>query len=148
MIPQTPFYYYDIALLRATLDAIVHEIAPYPNYHVHYALKANANPKLLHIIQQAGLGADCVSGGEIQACLDAGFPGDRIVYAGVGNSDWEIELGLQAGIRYFNVESVAELEVINEIAAGMDLMARVSFRINPWAMRATRQGSMRNRTSI
>ena len=94
-------------------------------------MKACAHPDVLRLIQEAGLGADCVSGGEIQASLDAGFPGDRIVYAGVGKSDWEIELGLQAGIRYFNVESVAELEVINEIAARMDRMARVSFRINP-----------------
>lgn len=128
---KTPFYYYDTRLLQDTIDAVKEEIHNRNGYHVHYAVKACAHPDVLRLIQEAGLGADCVSGGEIQASLDAGFPGDRIVYAGVGKSDWEIELGLQAGIRYFNVESVAELEVINEIAARMDRMARVSFRINP-----------------
>lgn len=128
---KTPFYYYDTRLLQDTIDAVKEEIQNRNGYHVHYAVKACAHPNVLRLIQEAGLGADCVSGGEIQASLDAGFPGDRIVYAGVGKSDWEIELGLRAGIRYFNVESVAELEVINEIAAGMDRMARVSFRINP-----------------
>ena len=128
---KTPFYYYDTRLLQDTIDAVKEEIHNRNGYHVHYAVKACAHPDVLRLIQEAGLGADCVSGGEIQASLDAGFPGDRIVYAGVGKSDWEIELGLRAGICYFNVESVAELEVINEIAAGMDLMARVSFRINP-----------------
>ena len=128
---KTPFYYYDTRLLQDTIDAVKEQIHNRNGYHVHYAVKACAHPDVLRLIQEAGLGADCVSGGEIQASLEAGFPGDRIVYAGVGKSDWEIELGLRAGIRYFNVESVAELEVINEIAAGMDLMARVSFRINP-----------------
>ena len=90
----TPFYYYDTHLLQATLDAIAREVAPYPNYHVHYALKANANPRLLHIIQQAGLGADCVSGGEVQKAIEAGFPAHKIVYAGVGKSDREILLAL------------------------------------------------------
>ena len=128
---KTPFYYYDTRLLQDTIDAVKEEIQNRNGYHVHYAVKACAHPDVLRLIQEAGLGADCVSGGEIQASLEAGFPGDRIVYAGVGKSDWEIELGLQAGIRYFNVESVAELEVINEIAARMDRMAHVSFRINP-----------------
>ena len=99
---DTPFYYYDTALLQSTLDAISSEIAQYPNYHVHYAMKANANPRLLKIIQQAGLGADCVSGGEVQAAIDAGFPADKIVYAGVGKSDREILLALQHNIFCFN----------------------------------------------
>ena len=84
---QTPFYYYDTALLRATLDTIRREAGRYEGFEVHYAIKANANPKVLNIICQAGLGADCVSGGEIQACIEAGFPASKIVYAGVGKSD-------------------------------------------------------------
>lgn len=128
---KTPFYYYDTALLRATLAAIKAEIGKHDHYHLHYAVKANANPKILRIIKEAGFGADCVSGGEIQACLDAGFPANEIVYAGVGKADWEINLGLDAGIAYFNVESIAELEVINELAAAKGKKARVSFRINP-----------------
>lgn len=128
---RTPFYYYDTELLQQTLDAIKKEIGDKPNYHLHYAVKANANPKVLKQISQAGFGADCVSGGEIRASLAAGFPAEEIVYAGVGKSDWEINLGLDADIAYFNVESIAELEVINELAAQKQKVARVSFRINP-----------------
>ena len=131
MLPETPFYYYDIQLLKATLDAIAHEIEQYPNYHVHYALKANANARLLEIIQQAGVGADCVSGGEVQAAIDAGFPADKIVYAGVGKSDREILLALQHDIFCFNVESVPELHIINELAGKIGKTAHVCLRINP-----------------
>lgn len=128
---KTPFYYYDTALLLQTIKTITDEVAKHEGYHIHYAVKACVNPKVLRIIADSGLGADCVSGGEIQACIDAGFPANTIVYAGVGKADWEIELGLNVGIQYFNVESVAELEVIEEIAARMNKTANVSFRINP-----------------
>lgn len=128
---RTPFYYYDTQLLRETLQTIKEESGKHANYHVHYAVKANANQKILCIISQYGLGADCVSGGEIKAALEAGFPADSIVYAGVGKSDWEIELGLQNDIACFNVESIAELEVINKLAQKHGKKARVAFRINP-----------------
>ena len=128
---ETPFYYYDTELLRETLRTINQEAGKHEGYVVHYAIKANANPKVLNVICQAGLGADCVSGGEIQASLNAGFPASRIVYAGVGKSDWEINLGLDKNIFCFNVESVAELEVINELAAARNKVAPVCFRINP-----------------
>ena len=128
---ETPFYYYDCDLLRETLQAINKELEKYENFIVHYAIKANANAKVLNVIQQTGMGADCVSGGEIQRCLDCGFPADKIVYAGVGKSDWEINLGLDHDIFCFNVESVAELEVINELAAKKGKTANVCFRINP-----------------
>lgn len=128
---ETPFYYYDTALLRQTLSAINQAISTHPEFYVHYAIKANANPKVLNIICQAGLGADCVSGGEIERCLKAGFRPDKIVYAGVGKSDWEINLGLDKDIFCFNVESIAELEVINELAAQRGKKARVCLRINP-----------------
>ena len=128
---ETPFYYYDSELLRETLQTINKELEKYENFIVHYAIKANANAKVLKVIQQTGMGADCVSGGEIQRCLDCGFPADKIVYAGVGKSDWEINLGLDHDIFCFNVESVAELEVINELAAKKGKTANVCFRINP-----------------
>jgi diaminopimelate decarboxylase len=128
---ETPFYYYDTELLRQTLQTINKEAGKHEGFVVHYAIKANANPKVLNIICQAGLGADCVSGGEIQASLNAGFPASRIVYAGVGKSDWEINLGLDKEIFCFNVESVAELEVINELAAERNRVASICFRINP-----------------
>lgn len=128
---RTPFYYYDTELLRQTLHTISAEAERHKDYHVHYAVKANANPKLLSIIREAGLGADCVSGGEIEACLRIGFPSNKIVYAGVGKSDWEINLGLDRDIFCFNVESIPELEVINELAAAKGKTARVAFRLNP-----------------
>lgn len=128
---ETPFYYYDCDLLRETLQAINKELKKYENFIVHYAVKANANAKVLNVIQQTGMGADCVSGGEIQRCLDCGFPADKIVYAGVGKADWEINLGLDHDIFCFNVESVSELKIINELAAKKGKTANVCFRINP-----------------
>lgn len=126
---QTPFYYYDTKLLDETLATIKQELMP--NFHVHFAVKACTNPKILHHIVEAGFGADCVSGGEVQTCLDAGFPADKIVFAGVGKSDWEIQLALKAGIFCFNVESIPELEVINQLANEMGVTANVALRINP-----------------
>lgn len=128
---RTPFYYYDAKVLRDTLACIRMEVAKYGNYSVHYAVKANANPKVLTIIRENGLGADCVSGGEIRAAIKAGFSADKIVFAGVGKAGWEINLGLDYEIFCFNVESVPELEVINELAAAKGKVANVAFRINP-----------------
>lgn len=127
----TPYYYYDTQLLRKTLEVIKQECEKHENFHVHYAVKANANLKILRIISQYGFGADCVSGGEIKAAIEAGFPADKVVYAGVGKSDWEINLGLEKGIACFNVESIAELEVIEELAVAANKTANVAFRINP-----------------
>ena len=126
----TPFYYYDMQLLQRTLDVVKTESGKY-GYHVHFAIKANANPRLLTLIAKNGLGADCVSGGEVRAALDAGFPANKIVFAGVGKADWEINLGLDNDIFCFNVESLAELEVINELAAAKQKVASIALRINP-----------------
>ena len=128
---QTPFFYYDTDLLRETLTTLKVESKNYKDIIVHYAIKANANPKVLNIICQAGLGADCVSGGEILAAIAAGFPVSKIVYAGVGKSDWEINLALDKNIFCFNVESLPELEIINELAMAKKKLANVAFRINP-----------------
>lgn len=128
---ETPFYYYDVNVLRETLSCINKEAGKYNNFCVHYAVKANANHKVLTIIRENGLGADCVSGGEIRAAIKAGFPANKIVYAGVGKTDREINLGLDYDIFCFNVESVPELEIINELAAAKGKTARVAFRINP-----------------
>ena len=127
---QTPFYFYNTDLLRNTLALIRAEADRY-GFHVHYAVKANANHKILSIIRENGLGADCVSGGEIKASLAAGFPAKKIVFAGVGKADWEINLGLDNDIFCFNVESAAELEVINELAGAKNKVASVALRINP-----------------
>ncbi len=127
---QTPFYYYDLDLLRDTLSEINKQIEGVP-FLVHYALKANVNPKLLAEIKKAGLGADCVSGGEVQAAIDAGIEPSKIAFAGVGKADWEINLALGHDIFCFNVESIPELEVINELAGAKGKTARVALRINP-----------------
>ena len=126
----TPFYYYDLNVLRDTLKEI-NQLTAGHNFEVHYALKANVNPEILEIIKEAGLGADCVSGGEVQAAVNAGIPSSKIVFAGVGKADWEINLALENDIFCFNVESVPELEVINELAAAKNKTASVALRINP-----------------
>lgn len=128
---KTPFYYYDINLLNKTLDCINEEASKYKVFETHYAVKANANPKVLTAIINKGLGVDCVSGGEIKAAVDAGCDPQKIVFAGVGKSDEEIDYALDKGIFCFNVESIAELEVINERAAAKNIVARVAFRVNP-----------------
>ena len=127
---KTPFYYYDVDVLRKTLNVVKSEAEKY-NFHVHYATKANTNPRILSIISEYGLGADCVSGGEIQAALKAGFAPCKIVFAGVGKADWEINLGLDNDIFCFNIESIEELQVINELACAKRKTASVALRINP-----------------
>ena len=126
----TPCYLYNTALLEATLQAAQREASKY-RYEIHYAVKANFNHRILQRIAAHGLGADCVSGGEIQAALNAGFPAGKIVYAGVGKADWEIDLALEKNIFCFNVESLAELEVIDELAGKRKCVAPVALRINP-----------------
>lgn len=128
---QTPFYYYDRALLQQTLDVINREASRYAGFRVHYAVKANVDPTVLSIINAAGLGCDCVSGGEVETCLKAGFPASKVVFAGVGKADWEINLALDADIACFNVESVPELDVINELAGAKGKVAHVAIRVNP-----------------
>ena len=128
---RTPFYTYDTQLLQQTLTAIRDAIADAPHFHVHYAVKACATPGILRLIAAAGLGADCVSGGEVERAADCGFAPADIVFAGVGKSDQEINVALRLGISCFNVESLPELEVINELAAAQGTVANVAFRINP-----------------
>lgn len=127
---ETPFYYYDLDLLKNTIEAI-RKASDYPGFKVHYALKANTNPELLKIIASSGLGADTVSKGEIKTALAAGFAADKIVFAGVGKTDAEIKLAIESGIGCLNVESFPELNVIREIAAGLGRTAKVAIRVNP-----------------
>jgi diaminopimelate decarboxylase len=126
----TPFYYYDMGRLE-NLVAKMARISTGYEFPVHYALKANANEKILKLISQAGFGADCVSGYEIRKALETGFPAEKIFFAGVGKADWEIELALDAGIGCFNCESVDELILLNEMSAARGTKASVSIRINP-----------------
>ncbi len=127
----TPFYYYDLALLRRTLDVIKETAAVNSAFSVHYAVKANANPLVLDQICRAGLGIDAVSGGEIERAIECGFAPDTIVFAGVGKNDNEINMALNAGIACFNVESLPELEVISDLAVKAGKVARIALRVNP-----------------
>lgn len=127
---ETPFYYYDIDLLRETLRAIRQQTEN-KNYHVHYALKANANPRILKEISSFGFGADCVSGNEILRAIECGFPASKIAFAGVGKTDKEIEIGIDHDIFCFNVESLPELDAIDHIASAKNKKIRVALRINP-----------------
>jgi len=127
---DTPFYYYDLNVLRETLDTCTNAAAKY-GFHVHYAMKANFNPRVLDMIRSYGIGADCVSGNEVKAAIEHGFGKDRIVFAGVGKSDKEINSALDADIFCFNVESVQELFIINDLAKAKNKTASVAIRINP-----------------
>ena len=126
----TPFYYYDVKLLDATIDA-VRKTSNFPGFHVHYAVKANSNPEILKRIAASGLGADTVSLGEIKAAIDAGFPAPKIVFAGVGKTDEEISAALEYGIGCFNAESEPEILAIESIAKGLKKKAPVALRVNP-----------------
>ncbi|MPQ48009.1 diaminopimelate decarboxylase [Marinifilum sp. N1E240] len=127
---DTPFYFYDMNILEQTLNTIQNESSKY-GYHVHYAVKANANHDIMKKIQSYGFGADCVSGNEINRSLECGFTSDKIVYAGVGKSDKEIRTALDSDIFCFNCESIPEMELINELAEEAGKTARIAIRINP-----------------
>ena len=126
----TPFYYYDMEILQNTLELVKRESSKY-GYHVHYAVKANANPTIMSTVQSYGFGADCVSGNEIKRSLETGFQANQIVYAGVGKSDQEIQTALESEIFCFNCESIPEMELINELAAESNKVAKIAIRINP-----------------
>lgn len=127
---DTPFYYYDLGLLKATLNTAVKEAQAH-DFHIHYALKANFNDRVLRTIQEAGVGADCVSGNEVLKAVEMGFNPNMIVFAGVGKADKEIVDALDHDIFAFNVESVQELEVIGDLAEKKGKIAKVALRINP-----------------
>ena len=127
---KTPFYYYDLQLLQKTLAVVNTESSKY-KYHVHYAFKANANSRIINTIKNSGLGADCVSGNEVKCAIENGFDSSKIVFAGVGKSDDEINYALEKNIFCFNCESLQELEVINELASLQNKTASIALRINP-----------------
>ena len=130
ILHRTPFFCYDLALLEETLSKAKQYAQKY-KYHIHYALKANTNDRILKLIQEQGFGADCVSGNEVKKAIDIGFDSSRIAFAGVGKSDEEILIGLKHDIFTFNCESVEEIEVINELANQQNKVAKIALRLNP-----------------
>ncbi|MCX6335361.1 MAG: diaminopimelate decarboxylase [Bacteroidia bacterium] len=127
---ETPFYYYDLSVLNSTLKTLKKESGN-SGFKIHYALKANANPRILKIILSQGFGADCVSWNEIAAAIKAGFDPSKIVFAGVGKSDIEIKNAIKAGIFCFNCESIPEIEVIEQLASKQKKTVQIALRINP-----------------
>lgn len=127
---ETPFYYYDLGVLRRTLTACRAASDKY-GFHVHYAMKANFNTRVLDTIRSFGFGADSVSGNEVKAAIAHGFAREQIVFAGVGKSDKEINLALDEDIFCFNAESVQELTVIDGLAKAKNKIANIAIRINP-----------------
>lgn len=126
----TPFYYYDLSLLRRTLDTLFKAASKY-GYKIHYAVKANANPEILKTICEYGFGADCVSGNEVLKAIECGFSPSKVVFAGVGKSDKEINDALAHDIFCFNCESIQEIQVINQLASQSGKIARIALRLNP-----------------
>lgn len=128
---RTPYYLYHKDTLRDTLESLKQAVENDGNFVVHYAVKANDNPDVMKFISSYNLGADCVSGGEIEKAVNSGFSPEKIVFAGVGKRDDEIETAIKNNIFSLNVESLQEIEVINEIAIGMNAVAPVAIRVNP-----------------
>ncbi len=126
----TPVYVYSRALIEENFRRFDTAFAPVPHL-VCYATKANSNLAILRLLASLGAGADVVSGGELRAALESGFPADRIVFSGVGKTDEEIHDGVAAGILAFNAESERELEKIDTTAQALGKMARVALRVNP-----------------
>lgn len=127
---NTPFYYYDKELLERTLDTIEACTAGTP-MRVHYAIKANPTPGVLRIIANRGYGADCVSGNEIDLAVECGFDPKKIYYAGVGKTDEEILTGLRHGIGCFNIESIEEIDILQQLASREGKKATIALRVNP-----------------
>ncbi len=126
----TPCYVYSRATLERHWHAFDDAFGDYP-HDICYAVKSNANLAVLNLFARLGSGFDIVSGGELERVLHAGGDASRIVFSGVGKSRAEIERAVEAGIGCFNVESAAELERIESVAAAASRRVKIAVRINP-----------------
>ena len=127
---ESPFYYYDMGLFYESLSKLKQAAEKY-NYLVHYAIKANANDRIIEAINEYGFGVDCVSGNEVKKAIELGINPEKIVFAGVGKSDAEINYAIDHSIFGFNSESIEEIEVINEWGSKKQKIVPVSLRLNP-----------------
>jgi len=126
----TPLFVYSKAGMLHALGAYQRAFAG-RKAKVHYAMKANSSLGVLQVFAQAGCGFDIVSAGELARVLAAGGQAKDVIFSGVGKTRAEMQTGLQAGIACFNVESEAELDVLNEVALSLSKVAPVSIRVNP-----------------
>ena len=127
---ETPFYLYDIGLLNQTLESLM-SIASKYSYKIHYAIKANYDPRLLQIIRNHGVGIDCASGNEVRCAIEAGFEPKSIVYAGVGKRDKEIRYAIEQDILAINCESIEEINLVNKLAKEAGKVVSIALRVNP-----------------
>ena len=127
---ETPFYLYDMGLLRQTLESVSYESKKY-DYEVHYAIKANNDDRILAVIRDYGLGIDCASGNEVRKALELGFEPSKIVYAGVGKRDKELRYAIEQQILAINCESIQELQVLNDLAGEAGRCVDIALRVNP-----------------
>lgn len=125
----TPFYLYDLQGLEARVTQLKQAFATRTS--IHYAMKANSNPRILRLLATKGLGVDTVSGGEINRALECGMSPDQIIFSGVGKSESELKLALASNIKQTNVESPSELKRIGRLAKELQCKAPVAFRLNP-----------------
>jgi len=126
----TPLYVYSANTITDHFDRLTAALAPL-DHLICYALKANSNLAVLHLLAQRGSGFDLVSGGELTRVQKAGGQAAKCSFAGVGKTRDEIEQALAAGVYAFNVESIAELEFINQIAGEKKKRAPIAIRVNP-----------------
>jgi diaminopimelate decarboxylase len=127
----TPVYVYSTATMLRQAEALRSALEPLSDTLVCYAVKANPNAAVVATLANAGLGADVVSGGEYRRAVAAGVAPERIVFSGVGKTEAEMRLALTTGLFQFNLESVAEAEMLSAVAASMGVTAPVGFRVNP-----------------
>ena len=126
----TPAYVYSTAAIREQYGRLAQVLASVP-HRIHYSCKANGNLAILGVLRELGAGIDVVSGGELFRARRAGFSGDDIVFGGVGKTRRELGEALDAGVRLVNVESEAELRLLDEVARERDVIAPVGVRVNP-----------------
>ncbi len=126
----TPAYVYSRATLERHWRAFDEALGDHPHL-ICYAVKANSNLALLNLFARLGSGFDIVSGGELYRVLSAGGDASKVIFSGVGKTAAEMRYALEQGIHCFNVESEAELERLNEVAAAMNCKAPVALRVNP-----------------
>lgn len=126
----TPLYIYSRATLERHWHAFDNAVADHPHL-ICYAVKANSNLAVLNVLARLGSGFDIVSGGELARVIEAGGSPDKVVFSGVGKTVAEMEQALNLGIYCFNVESSAELELLNQVAGRLGKVAPVSLRVNP-----------------
>jgi diaminopimelate decarboxylase len=129
-LKETPYYEYDMRVLRDTLEVVNNSIKDV-DYRIHYALKANTQDSILKEIKESGFGVDCVSGNEMELAVQMGFDKEKILFAGVGKTDKELDFAIENSIGCINCESLEELQLISDKSMKLSKITKVALRLNP-----------------